>query len=157
MSTASILTQIYNGLEAMNVTYTNKSSQSVTPTVYDLDEIPASVQTAHLPCRILLPLGTSTLTVEHGAGINAGWIITDLFLLETAARDAGVYIQAPVLTRYVEAYAEALGKKFQFLYNESTLTLTISASVDMGIFEYPTGSGVYFYGVRNVITVEEIF
>lgn len=158
----SILPTIYNDLENMTVTYTDKASASVTPTVYDLDEIPASVQTAHLPCRILLPIGqgqsgTQTATVLRGAGVQANWTITDLFLLDTAARDAGLYVQAPVLMRYVVAYAEALGKQFQFVHGYSTESLTVSASIIPGMYEYPAGSGVWFYGVKCDVTIDELF
>lgn len=158
----SILPTIYNDLEAMTVTYANKSSVNTTPTVYDLDEIPASVQTAQLPCRILLPLGqgqggSPNVAILRGAGAQAQWVITDLFLLETAARDAGLYVQAPVLIRYVVAYAEALGKQFQFVHGYSTESLTVSASIVPGMYEYPAGSGVWFYGVKCDVTIEEIF
>jgi hypothetical protein len=158
----SILLTIYDDLEAMAVTYTDKLSASVTPSVYNLDEIPASVQTAHLPCRILLPVGqgqggSPNVQILRGAGASASWTVSDLFLLETAARDAGLYIQAPVLMRYVVAYAEALAKQFQFRHGADTLSLTISSSIVPGMYEYPSQSGTWFYGVKCDITIEEIF
>lgn len=158
----SILLTIYDDLEAMAVTYVNKSSVSTNPNCFNLDEIPASVQTAQLPCRILLPVGqgqsgTPTATILRGAGVQAQWNITDLFLLETAARDAGIYIQAPVLMRYSVAYAEALGKQFQFVHGYSTESLTISSSIVPGMYEYPAGSGVWFYGVKCDVVIDEIF
>lgn len=160
--TYSILIDIYNDLESMAVTYLNKASASTTPTVYDLDEIPASIQTAQLPCRILLPIGqgqggSPNVEILRGAGVKAQWQITDLFLLEAAARDAGLYVQAPVLMRYVVAYTEALGIKFQFIHGANTNSLTISASVTPGMYEFPSGSGAWFYGVKADITIEEFF
>lgn len=159
---SSILLTIYDDLEAMAVTYVNKSAVSTNPNCFNLDEIPASVQTAQLPCRILLPVGqgqsgTPTATILRGAGVNAQWSITDLFLLETAARDAGIYILAPVLMRYCVAYAEALGKQFQFVHGYSTESLTISSSIVPGMYEYPAGSGTWFYGVKCDVVIDEIF
>lgn len=160
--TYSILLDIYNDLEGMTVSYLNKSGVATIPTVYDLDEIPASVQTAQLPCRILLPIGqgqggSPNVEILRGAGVKAQWSVTDLFLLEAAARDAGLYVQAPVLMRYVVAFTEALGVKFQFVHGANTNSLTLSASVIPGMYEYPAGSGAWFYGVKADITIEEIF
>jgi hypothetical protein len=160
--TGSILLNIYDDLEAMTVTYVNKSGGNSTPSVANLDEIPASVATADLPIRILLPIGqgaggTNNAEILRGAGVKASWTITDLFLLDTAARELGPYIQAPVLLRYVAAYAEALGKQFQFLEGDSTLSLTINASIVPGMYEYPAGGGTWFYGCKSDITIEEIF
>ena len=160
--TDSILLQIYDDLEAMNVTYLNKSNVSVTANCFNLDEIPASVSTAQLPCRILLPIGQGTGGVSNarilqGAGVIAQWNISDLFLLETAARDAGLYIQAPVLMRYCVAYAEAFGKQWQFIHGWNTESLSLSSSIVPGMYEYPSGSGTWFYGVKCDLTIEEIF
>jgi hypothetical protein len=160
--TNSILLTIYDDLEAMSVTYVDKSAASINPNCFNLDEIPSSVQTAQLPCRILLPIGqgqggTPTAQILRGAGVQAQWTITDLFLCETAQRDAGIYILAPVLMRYVVAYAEALGKQFQFLHGWNVESLTISSSIVPGMYEYPAGSGTWFYGVKCDVTIEEIF
>jgi len=160
--TNSILLTIYDDLEAMAVTYTDKSGANITANCLNLDEIPASVQSVHLPCRILLPIGqgqggTPTAQVLFGAGIKATWNITDLFLLEVAARDAGLYIQAPVLMRYCVAYAEAIGRQFEFVHGWSTETNSLTASILPGMYEYPSGSGVWFYGVKCDLQIEEIF
>jgi len=160
--TNSILLEIYNDLEGMACTYVDKSGASTTPNCFDLSEIPSTVSTAQLPCRILLPIGqgkggSDNVEVLRGAGIKARWNVTDLFLLEASARDMGLYVLAPVLMRYVVAYSEALGKQFQFIDGWNTESLTISAAVVPGMYEYPTGSGSWFYGVKCDVTVEEIF
>lgn len=152
----SILLTIYDDLEAMAVTYADKSLANVTANCFNLDEIPASVSTAQLPIG-QGQSGTPTATILRGAGVQAQWNVTDLFLLETAARDAGIYILAPVLMRYSVAYAEALGKQFQFIHGYSTESLTITSSIVPGMYEYPAGSGTWFYGVKCDITIDEIF
>jgi hypothetical protein len=160
--TNSILLQIYDDLEAMTVTYTDKSGTPINPNCFNLDEIPASINTAQLPCRILLPVGqgqsgSPNIKILKGAGVSAAWQVTDLFLLETAARDIGIYIQAPVLMHYAVAYAESLGVAFQFKHGWNVESLTISAGVTPGMYEYPSQSGVWFYGVKCDVIIEEIF
>jgi len=72
-------------------------------------------------------------------------------------RDAGKYIQTPVLKRYEVAYAEAIAKKWQLVHGESTETLGLNLSMLAGQFEYPAGSGAWFYGVKCDVSFEEIF
>lgn len=160
--TYSILLTIYDQLESMAVTYVNKDSVGTTPNVFDLNEIPASIETAHLPCRILLPVGqgqsgSPNVEILRSPNVRANWNITDLFLLEAAARDAGLWVQAPVLMKYVVAYAEALALKFQFMSGSSVETFTISASIIPGMYEYPAGSQAWFYGVKCDLQIQEIF
>jgi hypothetical protein len=156
----SILPQIYDALDNMTVSYTDRNGATATPTVYDLDELPGSVETAHLPCRLLMPLGqgrsgTPNLVLGPGNMAQAAWQVTDLFLLETMARTEGAYVHAPVLMRYVTAYAAALANKWQILYQWQTEALTSTAAITPGIYEYPAGSGVYFYGVKVDININE--
>lgn len=157
---SSILSTIYSQLAAMTVSYTDRTGASASPTVYSLATIPASIQTAHLPCRILLPIGqgggANNLRVLDGAGVNASWSITDLFLLCPEAQQEGLYIQAPVLISYVMAYAQAIGAYHQIISGSHTEQRTITASILPGIWEYPAQSGVNFYGVKVDLTVEEL-
>ena len=158
----SILLTIYDDLEAMTVTCLGRSNISVTPKAYNLDELPGNVTTAHLPCRLLLPLGqgqggTPNGEILAGAGIRCNWQITDLFLLEAAAQDMGIATQAPVLMRYVVAYAEALSKKYEFIHGYATFNATLSVNITPGMYEYPAGSNSWFYGVKADITIEETF
>jgi len=156
----SILTSIYAQLAAMAVTYTDRDGAQATPTVYSLASIPGSVQTAHLPCRLLLPLGqgggNNSAQVLSGSGALCSWSVTDLFLLEAAAQDSGLYVQAPVVVDYCAKYARAIGQLYRFLSAPQVNTATISAQITPGMYEYPTGSGAVFYGVRVQISIEEL-
>jgi hypothetical protein len=158
--TISILSTIYSQLASMAVTYTDAAAASVNPTVYSLATIPGSIQTEHLPCRLLLSIGQgggqNNLRILDGAGVVASWSITDFFLLEASAQGEGLHIQAPVLISYCMAYARALAAQFRFLSAPSTETRTVSARILPGVFEYPAGAGVYFYGVKVDLTVEEL-
>jgi hypothetical protein len=158
----SILPQIYDLLDGMSVTYSNRSGASVTATCYDLDELPNSIETAHLPCRLLLPIGqgqsgSPNIVLDNTPMARAEWRVTDLFLLEAVARSEGLAIQAPVLMRYVTAYSDAIAKKWQMQYQWQTEALTLSIAIAPGIYNYPTGSDAYFFGVKADLRISEIF
>jgi len=157
----SILPTIYADVEAMTVTYTDKSGAAVTPKCYGLAAIPASVQTAMLPCRVLLPLGqgrggSPNIEILRGAGARAAWTFTDLFLLAAAAQDIGLNAQAPSLVSYAGNYAESLSNLFQIKHGASTNSITVTASIALGMYEYPASSGAWWYGCKCDITIEEI-
>jgi hypothetical protein len=153
---SSLLLTFYDDLEAMTVSYTDKSGSSATATALNIDENSESIQTAHLPCRILTFTQPDTAVIMKGAGSVATWNITDLFLLETAARDLGAYILKPVLKRYEVAYLEAIQKKWNLVHGWSTETLGLNVSMKAGKFEYPAGSNVWFYGVQCDASFEEL-
>ena len=153
---SSLLLTFYDDLEAMTVTYTDKSGASTTATALNLDEQSDSIQTTQLPARILTFTQPDTAVIMRGAGSVATWNITDLFLLETVARDLGSYILKPVLKRYEVAYLEALQKKWQLVHGWSTESLTLNVSMRAGKFEYPAQSGVWFDGVQCDLVIEEI-
>lgn len=155
--TSSILLTIYDDLEAMTVSYADKNGATVTANCLNIGERSDSIQTAHLPCRILTTTANDTGFIYKGAGIKMAWQITDLFLLESAMRDMGKFVQLPVLKRYEVAYAEAVAKLWQLVHGWSTETLGLNLSMQAGVFEYPAGSGVSFYGVKCDVNFEEIF
>jgi hypothetical protein len=156
---SSLLLTFYDDLEAMAVSYTDKAGASVTATCLNLDEQSDSIQTMHLPCRILTFTQPDTAVIMSGAGSTAAWNITDLFLLESAARDLGTYVLKPVLKRYEVAYLEAIQKlptARTLVHGWSTETQPLSVSMRAGKFEYPAQSGVWFYGVQCDIVLEEL-
>jgi hypothetical protein len=146
----------FDDLESMAVSYTDKSGATVTANCLNIDEKADSIQTAHLPCRILMQTVPDNGEILRGAGINATWSITDLFLLDTVARDVSPAIQLPVLQRYKVAYLDALFLKWQIVHGYSTETRTLTYSITTGKFEYPMGSGVEFYGVKFDLTLSEL-
>jgi hypothetical protein len=152
----SILATIYDQLEAMTVTYLDKSNVSKTATVYSQETMLDSIQTAHLPARVLLP-PSGSLTINPGGNNLAQWKISDIFFQETAAQGGGVDEEIPSMTRYIIAYSAAIGKLWQIAYQTSTETRTLLAQITSGKFEYPSQSGVWFFGVRCDLTIEELF
>ena len=156
MTTNSILTAIYTALAGMSLSYVDRGGATVSPSVYYDNTLPNSMETANLPARVLLPPNGS-MDVLRGAGVNTTWTINDLFLIDTAARDVGVRSFAPVMASYCANYGDAIGKTWQILSGNSTLTLSLNVSINSGKYEYPSGSGTYFYGCLAILTIEEIY
>lgn len=151
----SILSTIYDKLEAMTVTFVDKTSTSVNPAVYSQETFAASVQTAHLPARILMPPSGSS-TIMPGGNQDANWQITDLCLIEAAGQGQGVKGELPAMTRYIAAYLTAIGKLWQMQSEYHTEDATLSTQITSGLFEYPTASGVWWYGVQVDLTITEL-
>ena len=153
----SILLNLYADLEGMAVSYQNAQRGTITPRVIGLDEIPNSVQTGHLPCRILMPQGYPnpvTMEIQQSNGANARWIINDVFLLDTVTQGQGLRTFSEQTTRYIAAYAEAIAHLWRYpAYGEALLEQSVTFSA--GEIEYPPQSGVFFFGVRATITLDE--
>lgn len=146
----------FGDLEAMTVSYVDRAGATVSANALNIDERTDSIQTAHLPCRIITTTAADTISIHRGGNSTATWNITDLFLLETVARDMGTFAVMPTLMRYKVAYAEALQKQWTIVHGWSTETLVLNLSMLVGKYEYPSQSGVYFYGVKCDITFEEL-
>ena len=140
----------------MSLSYTDRNGATATAATYYGSTTPNAIDTASMPARILLP-PSGNMDVLHGAGVNSTWTINDLFLIDTAARDMGMPSFAPVMASYCASYGDAIGKMWQVLSGNSTLTLSMNVSINTGKYEYPSGSGVYFYGCLAVVTIEEIY
>lgn len=153
---SSLLLTFFDDLEAMTVTYTDRTGASVTANALNIDERTDSIQTAHLPCRIITTTTPDSAIIQRGGNSRVTWNITDLFLLETAARDLGTFAIMPTLQRYKVAYVEALQKNWNIVHGWSTETLALSLGMQAGKYEYPSQSGVWFYGVKCDITFEEL-
>ena len=79
---ASGIVSVYSSLADLSVSM----ASGVIPYAYDLDELPESITTAQLPCRLLLPVATMPGEGREGMHIAIGtamsiiWQITDLML-----------------------------------------------------------------------------
>ncbi len=153
---SSIIESVYAALDSMTVSYLDKDNATATPTTYTLSESLDSVQTAHLPCRLLI-FPTVSQILGPGPESTATYTVNDLFLLEAIAQGGGTKVQAPVLLRYVKAYQDAIALKWQFISVWQTEALTTNITYTPGRFEYPSQSGNWYYGVNISIIVEEIF
>lgn len=149
----SNLSGIYDALAAMNVTL----NAAVVP-VFNYDELPDSIQTAQLPCRLLHPLGeqpagSTTPFTLSGTGLQFGWTIFDLFLLRPVGQGIGLVDAAPDLVAYVEAYATALKASIKLVGHSATIT---GGTFDPAIFAYPRGGAAIYFGVMVTLRITEL-
>jgi hypothetical protein len=146
------LLTVYDALAAISVTLDGQPVPS-----YGLDALPASLQTAQLPCRLLLPLSTRSdawaVQPVSFAGVRTsiGWKITDLFLYAPAGQGRGLSASAPVLARYQGAYIDALKAQTRLL---DGVTIE-SCALEPGLYAYPEG-GPSFYGVEVTLQLKDI-
>jgi len=84
----SVITKVYDALEAKSVTTTSGK----TPVVFGLNELLENITTSQLPCRLLLPVGGTPgegrdlSFIAIGTGVTINWQITDLMLGRRVSR-----------------------------------------------------------------------
>lgn len=151
----SIIATIYDKLEAMTVTFADRDSVSKTATVYSQETFPGSLETAHMPARVLMP-PTAVIDIEAGGNQQAQWQITDLALLDAAGQGQGPKSHMPAQLRYSAAYQDAIGKLWQMTSGLASENYAVSVAVSVGVFEFPAQSGAWWFGVSNALTITEL-
>lgn len=141
---------IYTAVANMPVRATN-----FTPTAYDIDRLPNALTNAHLPARLLLPLGTDgenrTTTFQTvGRGIAVSWKLTDLMLFKSLGQGQGLHSVAFDLLDYMRAYINAV-KQSRALGTGVLVSLNFNA----GIFTYPLNTKSVYYGVETTLVINE--
>ena len=150
----SVILNVYDALAAKTVTTTS----GATPTVYDLHQLPESVDTAILPARLLLPLGNQpgegreANFMAIGTTMTVVWQINDLMLWEASERNIGLRGFAEELVDYCGKYLDMV-RTFKCPYANTSLE---SVSVTPGEYEWPSGSGRFFPGVLCQLSVREV-
>jgi hypothetical protein len=150
----SEITTIYTALEAKTVTTTSGK----TPTVYNLEDLPKSVNTSMLPCRLLLPVGGNPAEGREGQFIAIGtavaitWQITDLMLWNATEQGIGLPEFAPELVDYCGEYIDAM-RTFKCPSTNSALEYI---SMTPGIYEWPAMSGNFYSGVLCQLQIKEV-
>lgn len=149
---SNILTA-YDNLEDTTITTTS----GVTPKVYNLGDLPDSMDTARLPCRLLLPLGNTPGEGRDGSFLGIGssatiqWTVNDLMLWKASAQGVGLREVAEDLVDYAGKYAEAM-KDFKCPAADMVLDSWVSTP---GEFEWPRGSGRFYAGVACQLVITE--
>lgn len=151
----SSIRSISNALAALTVSYTAEAGGTVTLTNYDIDELPTSVAAANLPVRLIgtqrgdsnasynaITAGTGSTKVDHS--------ISELALIELVglSRMQDEWCDA---MRYMDALTVTLQSN-RSIFTKCEIT---SASSSRSVFEYPLGSGEYFYGCLTNVNVTE--
>lgn len=156
----SDLAAIYGALALLPV-----SVSGVTPGVYYGATLPASIDSARLPCRLLLPPGTNldatslrgraSVPLALGGGQRIAWRIDDLLLWEAVGRGRGLPQHTPLLMDYCAAYADAARQNAALVRGTTQATLE-QVAFEVGAFAYPEGSAAHYFGARVTVLVREI-
>lgn len=149
----SAILDIYAALAAKTVT-----ADSKTPTVYSLASLPSSVETAQLPCRLLLPVGDNSNEgrdigfIAIGTTATVNWQVKDLLLWQSTGQGIGLSGFASQLVEYAGAYVDMI-RSFK---QPSTYSNLESVNILPGIFEYPSAGGIFYAGVMCTLTIHEV-
>lgn len=149
----SVINNIYDALKLKTVTTTSGK----TPRVFGLDELPESITTAHLPCRLLLPVGNNPTEAQEGqfiaigTGVTVVWQVSDLMLWQVSEQGVGLREFAPELVDYCGKYLDMV-RTFKCPYpNTAIETFTMVP----GMYEWPSGSGRQYAGVLCQLQIRE--
>jgi hypothetical protein len=132
----------------------------VVPKVYHGRGLPNSVETTHLPGRLLLVGGGQSSSGGEGAFVAMGKLtqvvfqITDLFLLHPLAQGYGRAHAEPLLELYVDNYLAMLRNWRDAGQNQAHVT---GFKADAGTVNYPQGSDKWYWGVPCVVQVQEFY
>lgn len=149
------IVQVYDSLSKVVVTTTS----GITPHAYDLDELLDSINTAQLPCRLLLPVGNEPGEGREGSHIAIGtamtivWQIKDLMLWQATEQGLGLKQFAPELVDYAGKYLDAMRAWGKCPYANTTLE---RVNIVPGEYEWPRMSGRFYAGVLCQLSVREV-
>lgn len=152
----SNLRNIATALTALTVTYTDESLVSVTVANYGIQSSPSSMPSANVPARLVgvLRSGANSVLTYIAAGVSeSGRVVHsvgELALLMPVGLSRPVD-EWPDTMRYTDAYT-ALIQANRSIYANCEIE---QVSLQRGMFEYPSGSGEYFYGVETSLQIIE--
>lgn len=152
---ASQIEAIITAIAGISVT-----ADSITPTVYYGDTLKQGGDNA--PMRVILPsdVDSDTRGVKFG-NLNTGtfvtvvWNISDLFLFKNVSTGSGLAEAANTLIRYAGAYAAALVGHQNVIANSRNVGIE-GVGISIGAYQFPVGSGIYYYGVETRYQIREI-
>jgi len=151
---------IYNAIEGMGVTFTDNAGASITPTIYDRDELESSLQASATPARLLLPYSDAQAVTATMADFVIGntstitWTLIDRFVWRPIGHGAGLRDAAVSLTNYIGAYMDAvIALDFSGITDLITVeSVTCNVNDFMSI---PAGTDNVYVGVDAIWTLLE--
>lgn len=151
----SQITNIYDRIAAQTILYAG-----VAPTVYALNTVPNTLESAMLPVRLLVPMsnrqGEEFRFIALGSGARIIWTIQDVLLVRPTAQQRGPLTAMRDLAAYCGAYADAM-RSFREPGQPSAGTRTTldNLSVDVVNYEWPSSGGVWYWGAIATLTISE--
>ena len=137
------------GLAVTNGTYT--------VTFYDVDKVKRGYTSADCPALLILPgddeAGADFTPLALDSSGYIVWNIACLYLEAPAEEGRGWAQHAEAVATFVENFVqELIDAKALFCENNTTL---IGISPRRGVYEYPRGSGSWYYGAMFVARVKD--
>ena len=157
----SNLRALYTAIAGIDLAFTAEAGGSVTPTVYDLHELPNTAETADLPMRVLLPLeewggeGPTFDMISVGTSSVSGlmfWNVVDLMLYDAVGQTRGMLDILADLVRYSAAYVDMLANNRVPTANIQLMNVAIRP----GVYEWPIQSGRSYFGVECALVYQEL-
>jgi hypothetical protein len=129
----------------------------VAPTVYYKGTLPASASTAQTPCRLVFTAdpngkGSTGEFVAVGTMTSARFTLSDLMLWRPVAQGIGRANVDEYFIQYVDNY-QAMLRTWRDAGQSAAVLNGWTATP--GVFEYPEGSGMEWWGVLFVLTITE--
>ncbi len=158
----SAIVAIYTAIENLTILVDSK-----TPEVFGLTGLPNTVASAMLPCRILLDLanageGQNMEFVTINSGISGGGSqviehqISDLMLLLPLGQGQGNRQVGVALVTYYGAYIDAVRANRTLVDTPTNDANIAGLRCSPGVYEYPVGSGTFYWGCMTNLTIKEI-
>lgn len=146
---------IYSAIVALTVAVDGTNA-----TVYGLTSMPDAIETAQLPVRLLVSVGSATQgasirpsTLGSLPGMQATWQVQDLMLYKPPAQGLGLEQMNAALMAYCDSYLSAI--RASALMTNAALTTDVR--LEPGVYEHPPDSGRQYFGVMTTLTIEEIY
>ncbi|MGB0383367.1 MAG: hypothetical protein ACPGWR_00965 [Ardenticatenaceae bacterium] len=118
--------------------------------------IPDSIHTSNLPARLILPFytagGVNRVKFPPRHYHEATRQVFDLYLVRPVGQGTGLSDVLPDLIDYQEQYI-AFCRDFNLTHEREEIKIISLTSVSNG-YEWPLGSGVFFFGVLNTLEVK---
>lgn len=148
----SVIRDIYSYLAGQVI-----SVAGIIPQAFDLSQLPNTVETAILPCRLLTPMSPKGEArdgqfIALGQLTSVTWRLTDLMLWRAVASGIGLEDIAGVLVDYADAYLDMI--RHHRSMGQAQCHVTGYRFV-YGTFEWPDQSGRWYDGVSCELDIEE--
>jgi len=148
----SVIEAIYTAIASERV-----SVHGVCPVAYTGSTLPNTVESARLPCRLLVPTGSRLGQGSYQRGTmgprgiaTIDWTLTDMVLWRSVSAGQGLRDIAGTLVAYCGAYAEMTR-----LLGGPGWTVT-GLGMTAQIIEWPQGGDRWYDGVVCTLTITEI-
>ena len=149
---ASAINEIYDAIAAWDVSW----DSDVTIKVKELQSMDDKIGTPEGAVRILSPLDPETGGggghVALGKTMTVSWRISDTLYIRPTSHGRSLENSVPQLMNYIKTYLTAI-QNDRSPTNQSWIE---EVEWDVGTYAYPTEQNDRYYGVRFLLTVNEV-